>query len=111
MLSPRSRGKGGRRFPKRDGGRRKQKRPVWRKQATHAADDVTELLGDSVVLTHRVPWGQTPAEWIYLLDQQTAGTGIRYHAELSGPRGWRVFNFRVAVDDAETVRVIMALLK
>jgi hypothetical protein len=116
MLSPRSRGKGGlggsRRGPWRDGGRRKQKRAVWRKQAVHAIDTFPKNSGELVELTYFGPWPHSAAESIYLFDQRIAGTGIRYQAELRG--GWRfepLFIIRVPASAAAKVSAIIAQIK
>ena len=103
MLSPRSRGKGSRRLPGRDGGRRKQRIAQWRKQAVHAVDGADELHAPLVPLTYTCPRGKSPAEGIYLFDQAMACTGIRYQAELYGSRFFPVFIIRVPTESARTV--------
>src|SRR5262245_3339791 len=108
MLSPRSRGKGSRRFPGRDGGRGKHKVAQWRKQATHAVDDLSVLPGALAALTYWCRFGQSPAEAIYRFDQQIAGTGIRYHAELHGARTWHFFTVHVPAESAERVQAIIS---
>src|SRR5262245_53299185 len=108
MLSPRSRGKGGRRFPGRDGGRRKSKPVEWRNRAPHSVKEPTELPGDLVVLTWYCPFGRSPAESIYLFDQGIARTGIRYHAELFGSRLQPGFIIRVPAEGEATARAIIA---
>ena len=107
MLSPRSRGKGSRRVPGRDGGRRKRKPVEWRKQATHAVDDVSQLDGVLIELTHVCPFGRSAAECIYLFDQEVARAGIRYHAELRGTRLTPMFALRVPAAHEGTVRAII----
>src|SRR4051794_10137688 len=111
MLSPRSRGKGKRRFPGRDGGRRKQKPVAWRKRATHAVDDRSELPGQLVELSYVCSFDQSAAQAIYSFDQALAHTGIRYHAELHGGRYWPVFTLRVPADSVATVRSIITRLQ
>lgn len=108
MLSPRSRGKGSRRWPGRDGGRRKQKPVEWRKQATHAVDDVADLGTELVVLDYSCPFGRSPAESIYLFDQEMARIGARYYAELRGSRRYPVFRFHVLTACADVVCEIIA---
>src|SRR5207245_11648426 len=103
MLSPRSRGKGSRRFPGRDGSRRKQRIAQWRKQAVHAVDRADELHAPLVPLTYTCPCGKSPAEVIYLFDQSMARIGIRYQAELYGSRFFPVFIIHVPIDSARTV--------
>jgi hypothetical protein len=107
MLSPRSRGKGSRRVPWRDGGRRKQKRSEWQKRAAHAVKELSELSGVLVVLPYRCPSGRTPAEAIYRIDQQIARTGIRYYAELHGTPHWPLFMIQVPAQDAARVRSLI----
>jgi hypothetical protein len=83
MLSPRSRGKGSRRPPGRDGGRgkrAKQKRIEWRKRAIHAVDEFPKNSDDIVELIFSVPFERTPSEIIYLFDQRISTTGFRYQA-------------------------------
>src|SRR5262249_24338261 len=87
MLSPRSRGKGGRRRPGRDGGRGKRSKQgamTWRKRAVHAIREFPKNCNEIVDLTFSVPFGRTPAESIYLFDQLIAATEIRYQVELRG---------------------------
>jgi hypothetical protein len=107
VLSPRSRGKGSRRFPGRDGGRRKQKVVEWRKRAAHAVDALPPSAEGSVDLTYRCPFGRSAAESIYLFDQRIAHTGIRYRAELHGPRLHPVFIIRVPVTSSAAVGAII----
>jgi len=111
MLSPRSRGKGSRRVPWRDGGRVKRKRPTWRKQATHSVDEVPEAWDEVVELTYRPQSRRSPAEAIYLLDQEVAGMAIRYTAELGGTRCWPVFTIRVPASCAAAVGAIIARIE
>ncbi len=111
MLSPRSRGKGGRRFPGRDGGRRKQKAIAWRKSAAHAVDDPSELSGDLIVLSYLCPFRRDAAASIYAFDQRLAGTGIRYHAELHGSRFDPVFTICVPAACAAMVQALIARLE
>ena len=108
MLSPRSRGKGGRRFPGRDGGRRKQKAVEWRKQAKHSVDELSTFTEESVAMNYFCPSGQSPAEAIYRFDQEIARTGIRYYAELHGSRFWHFFTLHVPAHSATTVESILA---
>src|SRR5262249_13008801 len=108
MFSPRSRGKGSRRVPWRDGGKGKRKVAAWRKQAVHSVDDLAELPGELVALRYVCPADHTAAESIYLFDQRIAHTGIRYHAELHGTRHWPVFTIRVSADQGDRVSVILA---
>lgn len=111
MLSPRSRGKGSRRVPWRDGGRGKQKAAEWRKQATHAVDELTALSGEVVSLTYSPPFGRSAADAIYLFDQEIAHTGIRYHAELQGSRLSPLFTIRVLSDEAARATALIARLQ
>src|SRR5437868_7092072 len=103
MLSPRSRGKGSRSVPWRDGGKGKQKAPAWRKRATHAVDELSELPDALMELSYPCPSGRSPAEGIYLFDRQIARTGIRYHAELLGSRFSPIFTIRIPVESAAMV--------
>jgi hypothetical protein len=111
MLSPRSRGKGSRRVPWRDGGRRKRKPVTWRKQATHAVDDPSELSGELVWDYYQCPSGRSPHQGIYLFDQEAARAGIRYYAELSGSRFYPAFFIHVPVADKDKVTAIIARLE
>jgi hypothetical protein len=111
VLSPRSRGKGGRRFPGRDGGRRKRKRPERRKQATHAVDELWQLSGQLVSLMYLCPASRTPAESIYLFDQRIARIGTHYLAELHGSRFWPFFLIRVPADCAVAVGAVIEELR
>lgn len=110
MLSPGSRGKGGRRAPGRDGGRRKQKGVAWRKQAMHAVDDATQL-GELVELSFMCPFGQSAAESIYLFDQEMARAGIRYCPELRGSLRFPRFSLLVPADCADAVRAIITQIQ
>ena len=111
MMSPRSRGKGSRRGPWRDGGRGKQKVPAWRKQATHAVENLMELAGELTKVHFLCPFGRTAGESIYLFDQEAARIGFRYFAELSGARLTRMFTLHVSADQAEVVGAIIARLR
>ena len=105
MLSPRSRGKGNRRCPGRDGGRGKQKRAEWRKQAVHAVEEFPKNVGELTQLTCFWPLERySAAEWIYLFDQRIADTGIHYVPEFRG----QVFSVRVRASDAAKVSAIIA---
>ena len=108
MLSPRSRGKGSRRGPWRDGGRGKRKAVVWRKQAVHAVEELPKASGEVVELTYLCPSGRSAAESIYLFDQRIARTGIHYQPELHGTRFWPAFIIRVAAENADVVSLIIA---
>lgn len=111
MMSPRSRGKGGRRGPWRDGGRGKQQVPVWRKQATHAVENAAELVGELTKVHFSCPFGRSAGECIYLFDQEAARLGLRYFAELGGARLAPMFTLHVPVDQAEAVHAIIARLR
>jgi hypothetical protein len=84
---------------------------AWRKQATHAVDELSALPGELTELTYSCPFGRSAADAIYLFDQQIAHTGIRYHAELHGSRSWSIFTIRVPVEQAATVRAIIEKVK
>jgi hypothetical protein len=111
MLSPRSRGKGSRRAPGRDGGRGKrvkEKAVAWRKRAVHAVDEFPKNCGDIVELYFSVPFGLSAAESIYLFDQCIATTGIRYQAELRGSGNYSSFVIRVPASIEPKVKDIIA---
>lgn len=110
MLSPRSRGKGGRRFPGRDGGRGKRKVPAWRKQAGHAVVELPQV-GELVELDYSVPFGYSAAEGIYLFDQRIARTGIHYEVALVSTGVHHRFAIRVPVADAERVQTIIRQIR
>ena len=101
------RGKGNRRFPGREGGARKRKRPEWHKQAMHAVDDISELGEPLVSLNYRGEWGKPPSVKIHKFDQKIAKTGIRYHAEYLG-RWNGGFIIRVLDKHAEKVQNIIS---
>jgi len=108
MLSPRSRGKGGRRFPGRDGGARKHRPVRWRKQAVHAVEQFPKNVGEVTELTCYWPClDYTAAEWIYLFDQRIAGTGIPYAPEFHG----QVFTVRVPASAAAKVSAIITQIQ
>ena len=107
MLSPRSRGKGSRRRPWRDGGRRKWRSPEWRKQAVHAIEDFPKEAGELVEMFF-FPCDRSAAKSIYLFDQRIAHTGIKYQAELHGKRFTARFIIRVPASDVATVSEIIA---
>jgi hypothetical protein len=110
MLSPRSRGKGSRRRPGRDGGRRKWKVAEWRKQATHAVGAISELVGELTMVEYHCPFRRTAGECIYWFDQEAARIGLWYYAELPNYYWFPVFKLYVPVDRAEAVRGIIARL-
>jgi hypothetical protein len=79
VRSPRSRGKGGRRFPGREGGRRKR-RPVgsWRHRCQHLVEDQSELSPPLVSLWYSGRWGEKLEHRAYVLDQEMAKAGVRW---------------------------------
>lgn len=112
MLSPRSRGKGGRRFPGRDGGRHKRQPVAWRKQATHAVANLSELSGELVWVSYQCPSNRSPAQSIYLFDQEIARSGIQhYHAELLGSRFYPSFVIHVPAEDKAKVTALITKLE
>src|SRR2546428_640909 len=82
-------GKGSRRVPWRDGGRRKQRRSEWRKQAMHAVAELAALAAPLTSLPCRGPYWERPKHLIYRLDQELARAGIAYYPEYGGR--WRGF--------------------
>jgi len=106
MLSPRSRGKGSRRVPWRDGGRRKTKSVSWRKQAQHALDSVDDFVGPVHLLMIHGYYGDSASDMIYRFDQAMAKIGVHYYAEFSGQRQalWR-WTFKVWVLAAKVAEV------
>jgi len=111
MLSPRSRGKGSRRCPGRDGGLGKRRPTVWRKQVVHAVEEFPKGSGELTDLTYSCPFGHSAAEGIYLFDQLIAGTGILYQAELRRGELGRVFTIRVPTSFAVRVSAIIAQIE
>jgi hypothetical protein len=103
-----SRGKGSRRMPWRDGGRRKQRCSEWRKQAMHAVDDPATLEEPVAALTFRGYLCDKPEHLIYRLDQEMARAGIPYHPEYGGR--WRGYTIAVTARHKEKVREIMKRL-
>jgi hypothetical protein len=104
-----SQGKGSRRGPWRDGGKRKQRHPEWRKQAMHATRDPAELGATLVSLRYRVPYRESPEHAIYRFDQKVAGTGIRYQPEYHGR--WQGFSIHVLADHAAKVQELLTQLE
>src|SRR5262245_25998496 len=108
MQSPRSRGKGSRRVPWRDGGKGKRKLAAWRKQATHAVEGLPKETGEIVELRYSVSYGRSAAEGIYLFDQRIARTNIRYEVELRRSGICSQFVIRVPAPHAAAVTAIIA---
>ena len=98
----RSRGKGNRRVPWRDGGATRQRRAAWVSRATHAVEE-SGYLGAGLVEIDL--WSmERPEACIYRFDQIAARGGWRYHAELvsSGPSTF--FRVLVAHDHEQSAR-------
>src|SRR3712207_6428728 len=111
MGSPRSRGKGGRRVPWRDGGRGKSDRPEWRKQAMHISDHLPADGGEIVELSCRLAYGFHPGDWIYRFDQQMAKIGCLYSAKLNRIGNLHEFVIRVPEKIADSCRRIVARIE
>src|SRR5262245_38783248 len=92
VRSPRSRGRGSRRWPGRPGGARKRKPvPAWQKRTQHRVRDVTAVPTPAVALPYRGEYRRDAAHNAYLLDQELGRLGVRYFAEYHGRRrrgGW-----------------------
>jgi hypothetical protein len=109
--SSRSQGKGNRRWPGRPGGARKRKRQEWAKRATHMVESLEDLPQPTMTRSFSTIWGKTPAEVVYLLDQEMAKAAIPYFAEMSGGRRSYVFTIAVAQDAAANVQRIIDQLR
>ena len=81
---PGMRGKGGRRRPWRDGGRKKTIVVDWFIQAHHAVDDLENLQVPLVTLEYQRGFTDKPDLAIYKFDQQAAKVGLKYFAEFQG---------------------------
>src|SRR5438034_801233 len=111
--SPRSRGKGSRRFPGRPGGARK-KAPVgaWQHRTKHMVASKIELRQPVVPISYAGVCGEDAAHNIYLFDQEIARLAMRYFAEYKGcrlrsPR----FTIYVAKEHAAAVGAVAARLR
>ena len=84
VRSPKSRGKGSRRYPGRPGGARKRK-PIgpWKKRCQHTVSDIRELPQPVTQLNYCGIWCKKPKERAYLFDQEMAKLGISYHAAVT----------------------------
>lgn len=85
------------------GGARKKKMQDWEHQAVHRVSSLDKLKGPVAVLYYRQPSGKTPAESIYLFDQEAAKGGITYYTE------YRQTKFHIWVGEKnqkETQRII-----
>ena len=97
MLSPRSRGKGGRRFPGRDGGRGKQRLMApWQKCANHAVDSFTDTQQEIATVSFYLGSVTSEATIVYRFDQRAAREGFPYQFEVI-PAGFKSFVFVVRV--------------
>lgn len=108
MLAPRSRGKGGRRFPGRDGGYGKAKAvPPWRKRAQHCVASLAELPEATAQLVMRGSYGDALEDMIYKFDQCMAKMHLKYYGECSGWRHHWCLNIWVCADVEPAVREII----
>ncbi len=104
-----SKGKGARRFPGRDGGRRRGHRSDWSKQARHATESTDDLTPPLVTLQYEGKWGGSAANNIYKFDQLMSKLGTRYFAEYNGR--WRGFAITVSKEHEQDTRKIIAALQ
>src|SRR5262249_23732912 len=104
-----SQGKGSRRGPWRDGGKRKQKQPEWRKQSMHAASDSAELEAPLASVGYRGRFREGPEHAICPFDQRGAGAGIRYDAQYQGR--WQGFSIQVSAAHAAKVQELLTQLE
>ena len=123
MLSPRSRGKGSRRMPGREGGRRKAKailpggksndedRLTWRKHAQHAVASLADLTEPFCPLVTSGFFGDSAADFIYKFDQCIAKWGLPYYAECTGRRHQWTFKVWVSSGNASDVNEIIARIR
>jgi hypothetical protein len=112
MLAPRSRGKGSRRWPGRDGGRGKRKGlATWRKHAQHAATSIAELTQPLEQVVINGFYRDSADDFIYKFDQCMAQMGLQYYAECTGRRHRWSFTIWVPSDKAPDVREIIAGIK
>ena len=110
VRSPRSRGKGNRRFPGRPGGARPQKPAIWRNRAQHLVAAPEELSPPRATLCYFGAFGENAAHTIYLLDQRMARLGIPYFAQYHGRR-WNRTQFTVVVSAEYTTLVTHAIAR
>jgi hypothetical protein len=112
VRSPRSRGKGNRRFPGREGGKRKRKaaRP-WERRCQHLVADVAELQQPVTTLWYGGPWGTELEHQAYVFDQEMARLEIRYFAVLAVRYRRYAWHLTVAESDAEQVAETIARLE
>ena len=90
----RSRGKGNRRFPGRDGGARRGRLAEWVKRAQHVVS--ADELGDDIAEVD-LRSTERPEQAIYRFDQIAASEGWQYAAELTSS-SYRTTVFRIIVN-------------
>ena len=104
-----SKGKGSRRFPGRDGGRRRGHPEDWSKQARHATQSTADLMPPLVTLRYQGEWLAPASKNIYRFDQLVAKIGAfyypRYRNRLEG------FDITVAKSHEDDIRKIIDMLE
>ena len=112
VLSPRSRGKGNRRWPGRAGGARKRK-PVgpWQRRCQHTVASPTDLPQPVVSLWDVGAWGQKLEHRAYVFDQEMARLGLQYFAVLGVRYGRRALRITISVSQSERVAEVIARLE
>ena len=109
--SPRSRGKGSRRFPGRpDGARKKALLGAWQHRAKHLVGSLAELRAPVTPISYAGVFGENAEHNIYLFDQEMARRGVRYFAECAGARFPR-FTIYVPKELAPAVVAVAARLR
>jgi len=111
--SPRSRGKGSRRFPGGLGGARKKARVgAWQHRAKHMVQSTAELRHPVARISYVGVFGESAEHNIYLFDQEMARLRVRYLAEYLGRR-LRTTRFTIYVweEQAAAVAAIAARLR
>jgi hypothetical protein len=83
VRSPKSRGKGSRRFPGRPGGARKAKGiGAWQHRCQRLVSSPTELSQPVASLWYGGAWGHDLEHRAYVFDQQMGKLGVRYFATI-----------------------------
>ena len=97
VRSPRSQGKGSRRFPGRPGGARPEPpEQDWRRHTSHAFAHLDDLGANPFRLWLRLPWGIPHVEFAYKVDQAFAQARVPYFP--IAVHSWRI-GLEVAVPE------------
>lgn len=107
----RTQGKGGRRYPGRDGGRKSaKKRPEWQRQAKHFVELVdVPTPHESDVFSSE--FRETQSKAMYRFDQEMAKRKLKYHAsELTGRLLSGAFEITVSKKDIDSLKAAISSL-